>query len=122
MALRDAGETLDRGIAAISGKWKARIIIALHSKELLRYGEIRDLLGGISDAVLSSALRDLCEDGIVERRQYASMPPKVEYSLSAKGDGAYLIIKAIAAWADSAEWDKPEGPSGLSSCDLHSPV
>ena len=67
------------------GKWKSRIICVLSACEKLRYIEIRREMYNITDAVLAATLKDLTEDGIVDRKSYDEIPPKVEYSLTKKG-------------------------------------
>ena len=54
----------------------------------------------ITDAVLASTLKDLVEDGIVERKSYDEIPPRVEYSLTEKGKLIIPILKRICQWSD----------------------
>ena len=82
-----------RGIGG--GKWNARIICVLVSKKVLRYSELRKEMGNITDAVLASSLKELIANGIVNRRSYDEIPPKVEYSLSEKVESVIPILQSI---------------------------
>ena len=73
---------LEYGLNVFGGKRKSRIICVLAEMEVLRYGEIKKEMTNITDAVLASALKELISDGIVLRKQYNEIPPKVEYSLT----------------------------------------
>ena len=57
----------------------------LSAREKLRYSELRKEMYNITDAVLAATLKDLMEDGIVDRKSYDEIPPRVEYSLTQKG-------------------------------------
>ena len=76
---------LEYGLAIFGGKWKSRIICVLAVNEKLRYSQLRKEMYNITDAVLSATLKDLMEDGIVDRKSYDEIPPRVEYSLTQKG-------------------------------------
>ncbi|WP_339185161.1 helix-turn-helix domain-containing protein [Oceanobacillus sp. FSL W7-1293] len=81
----------------IGNKWKLLIM-----RELLtgtkRFNEIHKAIDGISQKVLTENLRKMEEDGIVDRKNYAVVPPKVEYSLSELGDSLRPIIDSMSAW------------------------
>ena len=68
--------------------------------EKLRYSEIRREMYNITDAVLAATLKDLTEDGIVDRKSYDEIPPKVEYSLTKKGKSVVPILQSICQWSD----------------------
>ena len=67
----------------------------LSAREKLRYSEIRREMYNITDAVLAATLKDLIEDGIVDRKSYNEIPPKVEYSLTKKGKSVVPILQSI---------------------------
>ena len=67
---------------AISGKWSPLMVMALKDGGKKRHGELRRELGGISQKMLIQTLRDLERNGLVERKVYPVVPPKVEYSLT----------------------------------------
>ena len=86
---------LEYGLAIFGGKWKSRIICVLAAKETLRYSQIRKEMYNITDAVLSTTLKALIADDIVERKSYDEIPPRVEYSLTEKGKSVVLILQSI---------------------------
>ena len=91
---------LEYGLAIFGGKWKSRIICVLAVNEKLRYSQLRKEMYNITDAVLASTLKDLVEDGIVERKSYDEIPPRVEYSLTEKGKLIIPILQSICQWSD----------------------
>lgn len=82
----------------IGSKWKARIIWMLCHAEIARFNELHDSIEGISFKVLKQQLADMEENGIVSRTEYEGKVPKVEYSLTAAGKDAYLIVQSLADW------------------------
>lgn len=90
---------LEYGLAVFGGKWKSRIICVLSANERLRYSELRNEMYNITDAVLASTLKDLMTDGIVERRSYDEIPPRVEYYLTEKGRSVVPILQEICNWS-----------------------
>ena len=91
---------LEYGLAIFGGKWKSRIICVLSANERLRYSELRKEMHNITDAVLAATLKDLMEDGIVARKSYDEIPPRVEYSLTEKGISVVPILQSICQWSD----------------------
>nr|WP_296158278.1 helix-turn-helix domain-containing protein [uncultured Blautia sp.] len=90
---------LEYGLDVFGGKWKSRIICVLANQKCLRYSALRKEMCNITDAVLASTLKELIRDGIVERKQYDEIPPKVEYSLTEKGVSVVPILQSICQWA-----------------------
>lgn len=84
-------------INLIGNKWKLLIIRDLLSGTK-RFGELRKSQSGISQRVLTENLRDLENDGLVDRKVYAEVPPRVEYSLNQTGVSLQPIISAMAEW------------------------
>jgi|SRR5579875_7560 DNA-binding HxlR family transcriptional regulator len=84
----------------IADKWSVLIIQTL-SHGTLRFGQIRRSVDGISQKVLTSTLRGLERDGIVRRRVYASVPPRVEYSLTDLGRSLIGLVSGICSWAEN---------------------
>ena len=91
---------LEYGMDVFGGKWKSRIICVLAAKERLRYSALRKEMYNITDAVLAATLKDLMEDGIVDRKSYDEIPPRVEYFLTQKGASVVPILQSICAWSD----------------------
>lgn len=85
-------------LSIIAGKWKMKIIYLLINCEVARYGEIKRSITGITHKMLSSQLKELELDGIINRKEYPQIPPKVEYSLTAKGQSLEQLIKDICNW------------------------
>ncbi|MCC8042794.1 MAG: helix-turn-helix transcriptional regulator [Oscillospiraceae bacterium] len=90
---------LEYGLNIFGGKWNSRIICVLAGLGTLRYSEIRHEMGNITDAVLASALKTLIADGIVVRKSFDEIPPRVEYSLSEKGKTVVPILQNICKWS-----------------------
>ena len=105
---------LEYGLTIFGGKWKSRIICVLAAKETLRYSEIRKEMLNITDAVLAATLKDLITNGIVDRRSYDEIPPRVEYSLTDKGRSVVPILQSICQWADI--FYKNEGEIEMAQC------
>lgn len=105
---------LEYGLTIFGGKWKSRIICVLAARETLRYSEIRKEMFNITDAVLAATLKDLITNGIVDRRSYDEIPPRVEYSLTDKGRSVVPILQSICQWADI--FYKNEGEIEMTQC------
>lgn len=90
---------LEYGLEIFGGKWKSRIICVLAAKEVLRYSELRNEMGDITDAVLAAALKELIAGQIVVRKSHDEIPPRVEYSLTDKGKSVVPILQSICQWA-----------------------
>ena len=82
----------------MAGKWKVQILwhLAFASR---RFGELRDLLPGVSEKVLTAQLRELERDGLVIRVSAESVPPRVDYSLSTAGQELIPIMETMCDWA-----------------------
>ncbi len=78
----------------IGGTWKAPILWRLRDC-VMRYGELRKDIPHISDKMLTTQLRQLEEDGYINRKVYAVVPPKTEYSLTKKGEEIFELITII---------------------------
>jgi DNA-binding HxlR family transcriptional regulator len=80
-----------------AGKWKVLIVWHL-SFGSHRFAEIRDLLPGISEKVLTTQLRQLEEDGIIRRESAKTVPPRVDYELSEAGNELIPVMEAMCSW------------------------
>lgn len=97
--LRDFGyEKFEKVVGMIGGKWKLRIIYMLASHEVLRYGELKRLLSPITHKMLTTQLKELEKDGLINRKEYHQIPPKVEYSMTKMGSDLQPIVKEIHNW------------------------
>lgn len=79
-------------------KWHGRVMFELLEKSPRRFGELQREVPGISNAVLSSVLRNLVEKGLVLREQFNEIPPHVEYSLSEHGKGLLPVYYEMIRW------------------------
>lgn len=97
--LKDFGyEKFERVVDMIGGKWKLRIIYVLAFNGILRYGELKRMLSPITHKMLSMQLKELEVDGLINRKEYQQVPPKVEYSLTQMGRDLEPVVKEIHAW------------------------
>ena len=84
----------------IGGKWKL-LIMYLVSNGINRFGKMSMMLRSISKQMLTTQLRELESDGIIERKIYAEIPPRVEYFLTPKGQSLLPIIVLMKEWGQS---------------------
>jgi len=84
-------------LSLIGGRWKAAIIWKL-SEGNLRFSQLREQVGGVSDRILTKQLKEMQEDGLVGRRSYKEVPPRVEYFLTEKGRSLEPVLQAILRW------------------------
>lgn len=83
----------------IGGKYKMPILWRLKDK-IWRYGELKKDLGKITHKMLTEQLRELESDGLVNRKVYAEVPPKVEYSITEKGWKAIPVIETLRIFGE----------------------
>lgn len=82
---------------AIEGKWKLPMIYVLCENGTLRYNELKKALG-ITNMMLSSTLKELEQEGLILRKQYNEIPPRVEYSLTELAQELVPILEAFSHW------------------------
>ena len=90
---------LEYGLEIFGGKWNSRVICVLSDMGTLRYSEIRKEMGNITDAVLTTTLKNLISNDMVERKSYDQIPPRVEYNLTEKGKSVVPILQNICKWS-----------------------
>ncbi len=86
-------------LTLIGDKWKVLILRDL-MPGTKRFGELKKSIGSVSQKVLTAQLRDMEESGLVNRRVYAEVPPRVEYSLTELGQSLKPILDAMRDWGD----------------------
>ena len=91
---------LEYGMEIFGGKWNSRIICVLATLGTPRYSELRKKMGNITDAVLATALKGLIANGIVARKSYDEIPPRVEYSLTERSIELIPILTQLMEWAE----------------------
>jgi DNA-binding HxlR family transcriptional regulator len=96
-------------LARIGDKWSLLVLAALSEadRSCLRFSELMRVVGGISQRMLTTTLRHLERDGILTRQVYPEVPPRVEYTLTARGQGLLVPVKALIAWIVN-EWPEIE--------------
>jgi DNA-binding HxlR family transcriptional regulator len=87
-------------INRIGGKWKP-IILHILSEGTMRFGEIKRLIPPVSQKMLTQQLRELEADGIVHRKVFAEVPPRVEYSLTKRGETLKPVLQALYTWGQA---------------------
>ncbi len=95
--------TVELTLNIIGGKWKPIILYHLGNEGTKRFGELRQMMPNITQKMLTQQLRELERDGLVHRRVYAEVPPKVEYSLTEFGQSIIPIIRTLGQWGQSYE-------------------
>ena len=88
-------------VARFGNKWALLVILGLSENEPIRYNELGRKIPDISSRVLSNTLRILEADGLVNRRFYQEVPPRVEYSLTETGRSLVPIIIKLTEWAQN---------------------
>ncbi len=84
----------------LEGKWKFAILFVLMDKVTLRFKELERSIPDISTRMLVKELKHLEEKKVVNRKAYATVPPKVEYSLSKIGKSLKPVIESISSWGE----------------------
>jgi len=103
-------------LEVIGGKWKGVILYHLMKSGVLRFNEIQRLKPDLSPRVLTAQLRELEQDGVIVRKVYPVVPPKVEYSLSKAGESLRPLIKAMREWGDE-QLLRTKAPIGCKASD-----
>lgn len=89
------------GVWEVLGKrWSLHILYYLSTKEVIRFNQLRRLLTGISSTVLSERLLEMESEGLVRKRIYPEVPPRVEYSMTPQAKELEVIMKELGHWAE----------------------
>jgi DNA-binding HxlR family transcriptional regulator len=100
----EAGEVVS--IWEVLGRrWSLLILKNLCTKEVIRFNEFKKLLSGISSTVLADRLLELEREGLVSKKIYPQIPPKVEYSLTVRAKELGVILRELGKWA--SRWKVP---------------
>jgi DNA-binding HxlR family transcriptional regulator len=113
----ETGCSVEATLEVIGGKWKGVILYHLTTSGTLRFSELQRLKPDLSPRILTAQLRELEADGVVSRKVYAVVPPKVEYSLTDAGKSLKPLILAMQRWGDEhlVRTDAPLGRKPVSS-------
>lgn len=90
-------EALRRALTMIAGKWKLEILWLLYHRTH-RFGELQKTIEGVSQHVLTKQLRELEADGLITRKVFAEVPPRVEYTMTDATRELEPTIKSLMAW------------------------
>lgn len=85
-------------LSVIGGKWKMVILYLLAENEQVRFNDLKRQIGVITYKMLSSQLKELEADGMVIRKEYPQVPPKVEYSLTDKAKALLPVMEGLCEW------------------------
>jgi DNA-binding HxlR family transcriptional regulator len=86
-------------------RWALLILRNLHTKEAIRFNELKRILPGISSTVLASRLLEMEREGLISKKIYPEIPPKVEYRLTSRARELGVILKDLGEWAQG--WKSP---------------
>jgi len=87
-------------MSVVGGKWKLLILYLLAESQPVRFNEMQRIIGAITFKTLSSQLKELEADGMVIRKEYPQIPPKVEYSLTHKADTLLPVLEQLCEWGE----------------------
>lgn len=99
-SLTGQGCGLKKVLDIIGGKWKVLILCLIDDRGSVRYNEMRREIFGITSTMLAQSLREMEEDGLVLRHQYAEMPVRVEYTLTDRAKSMIPILLELKAWGE----------------------
>ena len=85
-------------VSIVGGKWQWVILWLICLEKVQRYGQIKKRLPTISDKILTQQLRALEREDLVHREEFLGIPPRVEYTLTEKGESLIPILELMAAW------------------------
>lgn len=112
---------VENALRVIGGKWKPLIVWHL-MEGTLRFSELRRRIPGITQKMLTQQLRELEADQLVDRKVYAEVPPKVEYSLTDFGWTLEPVLDLLCAWGQTYEERVPASACSTDACRAHENV
>jgi DNA-binding HxlR family transcriptional regulator len=87
-------------LAVMGGKYKPLLLYYLEANGVLRFGRLRQLVTSASKKMLTQQLRELEADGLIRRKVYKLVPPKVEYSLTERGKSLQPVLREMGRWGE----------------------
>jgi DNA-binding HxlR family transcriptional regulator len=103
-----AAQGVEEALKMLEGRWKLRILFHLFGGQVQRFSDLERAIPQVTQKMLAQQLRQLESDGIVHRKVYPEVPPKVEYSLTTWGQSLCPALDAFLKWATARE--KPDHP------------
>lgn len=101
--------SVELALQVIGGKWKPIILWHLRDGGRRRFGELRRRMPNVTQKMLTQQLRELESDGLVNRRVYAEVPPRVEYSLTHIGESVLPVLDQLSRWGAGFEAQMTSG-------------
>lgn len=105
-----AARAVEQTLQRLEGRWKLTILFHLFGGKVLRFSELERAIPAISQKMLSQQLRQLESDGLVARKVYPEVPPKVEYRLTPWGQSVCPALDSLLRWGANAP--SVDGSSG----------
>ncbi len=96
----NCGKSLSYTLSVVGGKWKWIILAILFENGVQRYGQIKKSIPPITHKMLSQQLKELEAERLVQRQEYQQIPPKVEYSLTERGETLIPILELMSEWGE----------------------
>lgn len=90
-----------RALATVSGRWKLPILFRLYAQPAMRTSELKRDMPGVSQKMLTQHLRELEDDGLIERHDFGEQPPRVEYRLTEAGLGFMPVLLAARQFSEN---------------------
>ena len=106
-----AATGIETVLSMLEGRWKMVILFQLFARSVLRFSELERAIPKVSQKMLAQQLRELERDGLVERKVYAEVPPKVEYRLTDRGRALCPALDQLLEWL-SASRRQPSADKG----------
>ena len=106
-----AAAGVEEALRLLEGRWKLIILFHLFGGQVQRYSDLEKLIPGISQKMLAQQLRQLEANGIVARKVYPQVPPKVEYRLTEWGQSLCPALDALLKWAEQKDGKAPRDGS-----------
>ena len=93
---------VDSTLSVIGGRWKSLVLWNVRDGTK-RFGELKKILVGVNDKMLTQVLRELEQSGIINRKVHQVVPPKVEYTLTKEGLKLLPVMKLMSDWGEKFE-------------------
>lgn len=110
-----AAKAVEQTLGLIEGRWKLTILFHLFGGRVLRFSELQRSIPAISQKMLSQQLRQLESDGIITRKIYPEVPPRVEYRLTSWGQSLCPALDSLIRWGTSYPGVEPSKPEPLTN-------
>ncbi|HIS53922.1 TPA: helix-turn-helix transcriptional regulator [Candidatus Galligastranaerophilus gallistercoris] len=88
-------------LSLVSGKYKLTVLYAIYRHKIIRFNKLQKYLNMVSHKTLSGVLKELEKDNLIIRKEYPQIPPKVEYSLSKRGESFIPVLYALCEWGEN---------------------